>query len=68
MFILSTMLSKFIADEIHLIAPKPFVHQLVLYYRLELISLLLSSSFYRVRDSAPDGSSPRVYSRFFFRV
>jgi hypothetical protein len=66
MFILLTMLSKFIADEIHPIAPKPFVHQLVLYYRLQLITFLLSTSFYRVRDSAPDGSSPRGYSRIFW--
>jgi hypothetical protein len=58
MFILSTMLSKFIADEIHPIAPKAFVHQLDLYYRLQLISFFMSTSFYRVRGSAPDGSSP----------
>jgi hypothetical protein len=28
-------------------------------------SFLLSTSFYRVRDSAPDGSSPRGYSQNF---
>jgi hypothetical protein len=52
------------ADEIQPIAPKPIVHQLVLYYRLQLLSFL-STSFYRARDSAPDESSPRGYRRIF---
>jgi hypothetical protein len=29
---------------------------------------LLSTYFYRVRDSAPDGSSPRGYSRNFLGI
>jgi hypothetical protein len=41
---------------------EPHVYQFALYYQLELASFLLTF-FYRVRDSAPDGSSPRGYSR-----
>jgi hypothetical protein len=47
------------------IMSEPHVHQFVLYYQLRLASFLLLTSFYRVRDSAPDGSSPRGYSRKF---
>jgi hypothetical protein len=48
------------------IMSKPHVHQLVIYHQLRFLSFLLSTSFYWVRDSAPDGSSPRGYCRFFF--
>jgi hypothetical protein len=44
----------------------PRVHQL---FSVSPVSTsfrpLLLTSFYRVRDSAPDGSSPRGYSRNF---
>jgi hypothetical protein len=46
------------------IAPKTFVHQLALYYRLHLF-FFLSTSLYRVCDNAPNGSSPWGYSRIF---
>jgi hypothetical protein len=52
---------KFLAEEMRLIMSEPHVYQFALYYQLELASFL-SNSFYRVRDSAPDGSSPRGYS------
>jgi hypothetical protein len=55
---------KFLAEEMRLIMSEPHVYQFALYYQLELASFL-STSFYRVRDSAPDGSSPRGYSRNF---
>jgi hypothetical protein len=66
MFILSTMWPKSLADEMQPITSKPRVHQLALYYQLRLLSFFLLTSFYRVRDSAPDGSSPRGYSQIFF--
>jgi hypothetical protein len=63
MFILSAIEPKFLADEMQPIMSKPRVLQLVLYHHLRLLSFLLLTSFYRVRDSAPDGSSPRGYSQ-----
>jgi hypothetical protein len=41
-----------------------YVYQFALYYQLRLASFL-STSFYRVRNNASDGSSPRGYSRNF---
>jgi hypothetical protein len=59
------MWPKFLAEERRLIMSERHVYQFALYYQLELASFLLTS-FYRVRDSAPDGSSPRGYSRNFW--
>jgi hypothetical protein len=50
------------------IAPKPFVHQLVLYHWLQLLSFLLSISFYWVRDSAPVGVAPEAIAEFFLGI
>jgi hypothetical protein len=56
--------AKKIADEKQPIIHTPRVHQL---FSLSPFSTsfrpFLSTSFYRVRDSAPDGSSPQGYSQ-----
>jgi hypothetical protein len=62
---LLAMWPKFLAEEMQPIMSEPHVYRFALYYQLRLASFLLSTSFYRVRDRAPDGSSPRGYSRNF---
>jgi hypothetical protein len=65
LYFVNNVVECLFVDEIQPIAPKPLVYQLVLYHWLQFPIFLLSTSFYRVRNSAPDGSSPRGYSRIF---
>jgi hypothetical protein len=66
MVIFLAMLPKFLAEEMQPIMFEPHVHQLVLLLPASTRLFFLSTSFYRVRDSAPDGSSPQDYSRNFW--
>jgi hypothetical protein len=59
------MWPKFLAEDMRPIMSEPHVYKFVLYYQLRLASFLLSTSFYRVRDSAPDGSSPKAIAEIF---
>jgi hypothetical protein len=58
LYFVDNVVERLFVDEIQPIVPKPLVYQLVLYHWLQFPIFLLLTSFYRVRDSTPDGSSP----------